>query len=93
VLRNSLSNGDSPSSNLLQSNETRLAYIPAVASGSGDSVRNTVEVPRSSVNTATGVSHMHSNYICFFPCFGIAGFNVQLDTVGHFGFDFIGQVS
>jgi len=49
---------------MLQSSETRLAYIPAVAAGSSESIHNAVEVPRSSVNTATGMFHNISNPVC-----------------------------
>jgi len=59
VLNNSLSNGESATSSMLQSSEPRLTYIPAVASGSSDSVHSAVEVPRSSVSTPSGELTAH----------------------------------
>jgi len=50
---------------MLPSNETRLTYIPAVAAGGSESVHNAAEVPRSSVNTATGVFCNVDNPVIF----------------------------
>jgi upstream stimulatory factor len=55
MLHNSLSNGDGSAGSLLQTSEGRLTYIPAVASGSTDSVHGGLDgTVGTQINTASG---------------------------------------
>lgn len=64
VLHGSLSNGDGSSNNVLHTGETRLAYIPTVASGN-DAIQTGLDISSNTmnINTTAGSMLFASNVI------------------------------